>query len=84
MSNMIAILESVGDERFGEALQREDPATRSAVREFLVEDHTRTKFPVTYKILVDAPAVKWPSVVAEEKSYIQSGGVPPNKKPWTH
>ena len=83
MNNMIAILETVGDKHFGEALLREDPKTRSAVREFLIEEDARAKFPRTHKILVDAPLVKWPSDVAEEQSYIESGDVPPTKKQWT-
>lgn len=82
MTNMIAILESVGDKRFGEALLREDPKTRSAVREFLIEEDTRAKFPQTHKILVDAPLVKWPSDVAAEQSYIESGDSPPAKEEW--
>ncbi len=83
LENMIAILESVGDKRFEEALLREDPKTRSAVREFLIEENTRKNHPRTHKVLVDAPSVKWPSDLVEEESYIQSGDIPPTKKAWT-
>lgn len=83
LENMIAILESVGDIAFAEALLCEDPETRSAVREFLIEKNTRVKFPRTHEILADAPIVKWPSDVAEEQSYFEAGDIPPSKKQWT-
>ncbi|MES2996472.1 MAG: hypothetical protein V4733_06650 [Verrucomicrobiota bacterium] len=83
MTNMIAIIESVGDKRFAEALLREHPETRSAVREFLFEEKTRTRYPRSHGILADAPMVMWPSDVAEERLYIEYGDVVPPKKQWT-
>ena len=56
-----SILMSVGDQRFSEALLRENPKTRSAVREFLFEDRVRTDFLQTHAVLAGAPIVKWPS-----------------------
>ena len=82
MTNMIAILDSVGDQRFSAALLREEPKTRSAVREFLIEKDVGDGFPKTHEILVDAPLVKWPSDIAEDRSYIEAGNVPPPKKQW--
>jgi hypothetical protein len=67
-----SILRSVGDQRFSEALLRETPETRSAVREFLFEDKVRKNFPRTHFVLADAPIVKWPS---------DDG--PSEKHPWT-
>jgi len=80
LENMIAILEWVGDKQFEEALLREDPKTRSAVREFLIEDDTRENHPRAHKILVDAPSVKWSSDLAQKESYIQSADIPPTKR----
>ena len=83
MENMIAILQSVGDRQFADALLNEEAETRSAVREFLIEEDTRAHFSRTHSVLASAPVVKWPSDIAEAESYISSGSAPPTKKQWS-
>jgi hypothetical protein len=81
--NVGSVLESTGDQRFSEALLREAPETRSAVREFLSEADVKQKFPVTHRVLAAAPVVKWPSDIAYEQSVAGTGEEPPPKALWT-
>lgn len=74
--NMTAILEATGDRRFLQALMEEKPETRSAVRNFLSEEATAAKFPLTHAALVAAPLVKWPSDEAMERSEREDGATP--------
>jgi hypothetical protein len=80
--NMKEVLTSLGDDQFSEALVREDPETRSAVREFLWDDEVRGGFPRSFRILVAAPDVEWPSDKALQRSYLESGQEPPIDEPW--
>lgn len=80
--NMKEVLTSLGDDQFSEALLHEDPETRSAVREFLWDDHVRGEYPRTFQILVAAPDVEWPSDKALKRSYEEDGQEPPQDEPW--
>ena len=80
--NFQAILQSVGDDAFSEALLREPPKTRSAVRVCFSESAVRKSFPKTHRILCQAPLLKWPSDIAYEQSWIESGQTPPERELW--
>ncbi len=80
--NMESVLEALGDEAFAEALLREKPETRSAVREFLHDESVRGRYARTFEVLMAAPEVHWPSDQAFEQSYRESGDAPPPKEPW--
>lgn len=80
--NMKEVLTSLGDGQFSEALIREDPEIRSAVRAFLWDDYVRRGFPRSFRVLVTAPDVEWPSDKALQKSYEETGQEPPKDKPW--
>jgi len=81
--NLHGILNSVGDLQFSEALLRETPDTRSAVRDCMFESLVKTLFPKTHEVLLRAPNLKWPSDIAYEQSFASVGQQAPPKKAWT-
>ena len=81
--NLHAILTNIGDLRFYEALLRERPEIRSAVRECMHESEVKTHFPKTHEILRTAPSILWPSDIAYEQSYASVGQTAPPKRFWT-
>jgi len=80
--NLQGILEAVGDDVFSKALLKEEPETRSAVRDCMFESHVKKRFPITHKILCEAPHIKWPSRVAYERSWTEMGQVAPDEEIW--
>jgi hypothetical protein len=64
--NLDSILVAVGDKTFAEALQRERPLIRSAVRDCMVEGDLQHRYPMTYEVFQEAPQNEWPSDLAEE------------------
>lgn len=81
--NLHGILNSIGDLQFSEALLRESPETRSAVRDCMFEIDVKPLFPKTHEVLLQAPNLKWPSDIAYEQSYASDGKKAPPKKAWT-
>lgn len=81
--NLHAILTMIGDLSFSEALLRETPETRSAVRDCMYESLVKTLFPKTHEVLLQAPNLKWPSDIAYEQSFASVGQQAPPKKAWT-
>jgi len=80
--NLQAILDAVGDQVFSEALQREVAETRSAVRDCMFERSVKKNYPMTHKLLCEAPHIKWPSRVAYERSWTEMGQVAPDEEIW--
>ena len=80
--NLHGILGAVGDKVFSTALLKEESATRSAVRDCMVEASVRERFPITHKILSGAPRIKWPSQLAYEQSWTSMGQTPPAADNW--
>ncbi|MGA3170383.1 MAG: hypothetical protein ABSE62_05165 [Chthoniobacteraceae bacterium] len=66
--NLDSILVAVGDKRFAEALLRERPLIRSAVRNCMVEGDLERDYPRTYEVFQEAPQNEWPSDLAEEQA----------------
>ena len=80
--NLQGILDAVGDDVFSNALLKEEVETRSAVRDCMSESSVKKRFPITHKILREAPRIKWPSQVAYERSWTSMGQVPPAPANW--
>ena len=80
--NLEGILDAVGDDVFSKALLKEEPETRSAVRDCMFESSVKKRFPITHKILREAPRIKWPSQLAYERSYKSMGQIPPESDNW--
>jgi hypothetical protein len=59
--NLDAILLAVGDNTFADALLKERPPIRSAVRDCMVEGDIQKQYPRTYEVFEDAPQNEWPS-----------------------
>ena len=59
--NLDSILVAVGDKTFAEALLRERPPIRSAVRDCMVEGDLQQRYPMTYEVFQEAPQNEWPS-----------------------
>jgi hypothetical protein len=75
--NLDSILVAVGDRTFAEALMRERPLVRSAVRDCMVEGDLERRYPTTYEVFQEAPQNEWPSDLAEERATgTQSQGAP--------
>jgi hypothetical protein len=53
--NLIHLRQRLGDQRFSDALQREDPAVTSAVGWHLAPDSGSADFPLSSRTLADAP-----------------------------
>jgi hypothetical protein len=66
--NLDSILVAVGDKRFAEALMKEKPLVRSAVRDCMVEGDLGRDYPRTYEVFQEAPQNEWPSDLAEEQA----------------
>ena len=64
--NLDSILVAVGDKTFAEALLRERPPIRSAVRDCMVEGNLQRRYPMTYEGFQEAPRNEWPSDLAEK------------------
>ena len=64
--NLDSILTAVGDKTFAEALLKERPLTRSAVRDCIVGGDRHQRYPMTYQVFQEAPQNEWPSDLAEE------------------
>jgi hypothetical protein len=64
--NLDSILVAVGDKTFAQALLRERPLARSAVRDCMVEGDLERRFPMTDDVFQKAPQNEWPSDLAEE------------------
>ena len=62
--NLDSILIAVGDKTFSEALLRERPLIRSAVRDCMVEGDLQRRHPMTYEVFQEAPQNEWPSDLA--------------------
>ena len=80
--NLQGILDAVGDDVFSKALLKEKPETRSAVRDCMFESSVKKRFPITHKILREAPRIKWPSRLAYERSWTGMGQIPPTSDNW--
>jgi hypothetical protein len=61
-------------------LLRENPQTRSAVRDCMFETRVREHYPRTHRVLQEAPPVHWPTDVAYERSWAPQAAPP--KKGW--
>ena len=66
-NNLDSILRAIGDRAFAEALLRERPVIRSAVRDSMVEGDIRKHYPLTFQLFEEAPQNEWPSDFAEER-----------------
>jgi len=76
--NLDSILIAVGDKTFSEALLRERPLIRSAVRDCMVEGDLQRRDPMTYEVFQEAPQNEWPSDLAEEhKTGTERQSAPP-------
>ena len=76
--NLDSILIAVGDKTFAEALLRERPVIRSAVRDCMVEGDLHQRYPMTYEVFQEAPQNEWPSDLAEEhKTGTERQSAPP-------
>ena len=80
--NLQGILDAVGDDVFSKALLKEEPETRSAVRDCMFESSVKKRFPITHEILGEAPHIKWPSQLAYERSWTSMGQTPPASDIW--
>lgn len=81
--NLHGILKTIGDQVFSEALLRENPKTRAAVRDCMFESEVKKDFPMTHKVLTQAPLLRWPSDLAYEQGWAEAGQIAPAKEKWT-
>ena len=81
--NLYGILKTIGDHTFSEALLHENPETRAAVRDCMFEGEVKKGFPMTHKVLRQAPLLKWPSDLAYERSWAEARQIVPAKGKWT-
>ena len=79
--NLDSILLAVGDKTFAEALLRERPLTRSAVRDCMVEGDLQKRYPRTYEVFQEAPQNEWPSDLAEQHATGTEGQSAPPQPP---
>ena len=69
--------------KFSRALLREPPETRTAVRDCMSENSVKGKYPMTHKVLREAPNITWPSDMAYHESWAEAGQMAPPKDVWT-
>jgi hypothetical protein len=75
--NLDSILVAVGDNTFADALLRERPLVRSAVRDCMVEGDLQ-RYPMTAQVFQEAPQNEWPSdLAAEHHTGTEAEPVPP-------
>ena len=75
--NLDSIMVAVGDKTFAEALLRERPLIRSAVRDCMVEGDLHQRYPMTYEVFQEAPQNEWPSDLAGKHDTGAEGQPPP-------
>ena len=75
--NLDSILVAVGDKTFAEALLRERPVIRSAVRDCMVEGDLHQRYPMTYEVFQEAPQNEWPSDLSGKHDTGAEGQPPP-------
>ncbi len=66
--NLDSILDAVGDQAFANALLKERPLARSAVRDCMTVGDFQQRYPITFEILQEAPQNEWPSDLAEQRA----------------
>jgi len=64
--NLDSILLALGDKPFADALLRERPLVRSAVRDSMVEGDLQRRYPITNDLFQNAPQNTRPSDLAED------------------
>ena len=82
--NLDSIMVAVGDKTFAEALLRERPLIRSAVRDCMVEGDIQRRYPMTYEVFQEAPQNEWPSDLAEEHATGTEGQSAPPEPDESH